>query len=138
MDYLLEELRVVAVPAQVQPDLGVAPDHGQGRAELVGDVREELVVIPGNVPNLIDLPKGCRFAPRCAARLEHDVAIATEVHPNLLPLSTPGQASPHEVRCWLYHDAAGNLSDLGREASAGRVGADRARAGADPLAGAGQ
>jgi len=105
---------------------------------VLGDVREELVVIPGNVPNLIDLPKGCRFAPRCAARLEHDVAIATEVHPNLLPLSTPGQASPHEVRCWLYHDAAGNLSDLGREASAGRVGADRARAGADPLAGAGQ
>ena len=128
---------------------------------VVGDVRKELAVIPGNVPNLIDLPKGCRFAPRCAARLEHDVAIATEVHPNLLPIGHGPGAAPgartgtgtgagtgtgtgagtgvgHEVRCWLYHDAAGNLSDLGREARAGRVGADRGRGGADPLAGAGQ
>jgi len=101
---------------------------------VVGDVRDELAVIPGNVPNLIDLPRGCRFAPRCAARVEHDVALATEVHPKLLPLGGGGDATPHEVRCWLYHDAAGKVSDLGREAAAGRVGADRARTGADPLA----
>ena len=78
--------------------------HGLiGSIPVVGDIREELAVIPGNVPNLIDLPNGCRFAPRCAARVTHDVAIATEVHPSLLPIG-PG----HEVRCWLYHDAAGN------------------------------
>jgi oligopeptide/dipeptide ABC transporter ATP-binding protein len=74
-----------------------------GSIPVVGAVRDELAVIPGNVPNLVDLPKGCRFAPRCLVRVEEEVAMATEVHPSLLPLG-PG----HEVRCWLYHDAAGN------------------------------
>ncbi len=75
-----------------------------GSIPVVGSIQEELAVIPGNVPNLIDLPKGCRFAPRCTARIEEEVAMATEVHPNLLPIA-PG----HDVRCWLYHDAAGGL-----------------------------
>ena len=66
---------------------------------VVGDVQDELPVIPGNVPNLIDLPKGCRFAPRCTARVDADLTISLEVHPELRPL-TPG----HDVRCWLYHD----------------------------------
>jgi peptide/nickel transport system ATP-binding protein len=71
---------------------------------VVGAVLDELAVIPGNVPNLIDLPKGCRFAPRCLTRIEQDVALATEVHPELLPV-----AEGHDVRCWVYHDAAGRL-----------------------------
>jgi peptide/nickel transport system ATP-binding protein len=71
---------------------------------VVGDLREELSVIPGNVPNLIDLPPGCRFAPRCLTRVERDVALATEHHPELLPL-----APNHDVRCWLYHDESGGL-----------------------------
>ena len=71
---------------------------------VVGNVREELSVIPGNVPNLIDVPKGCRFAPRCASRIAEDNAMAIDVHPGLHPLD-PG----HEVRCWLYHDANGRL-----------------------------
>ncbi|HYH93656.1 MAG TPA: ABC transporter ATP-binding protein [Candidatus Saccharimonadales bacterium] len=75
-----------------------------GSIPVVGSVQEELAVIPGQVPNLVDLPKGCRFAPRCLTRVEEDVAIATEVHPALLPVE-PG----HDVRCWLYHDAAGGL-----------------------------
>jgi oligopeptide/dipeptide ABC transporter ATP-binding protein len=75
-----------------------------GSIPVVGDVKDELAVIPGNVPNLIDLPKGCRFAPRCLTRIEENVALATEVHPELLPV-TPG----HDVRCWVYHDAAGKL-----------------------------
>jgi len=75
-----------------------------GSLPVVGEEKDELAVIPGNVPNLIDLPKGCRFAPRCAARVLEDVRIATEVHPSLLPVG-----SDHDVRCWLYHDAAGNL-----------------------------
>src|SRR3954468_2591461 len=75
-----------------------------GSIPVVGDVREELAVIPGNVPNLIDLPKGCRFAPRCLTRVEEDLAISLDVHPSLLP------ASPdHDVRCWVYHDARGQL-----------------------------
>jgi oligopeptide/dipeptide ABC transporter ATP-binding protein len=71
---------------------------------VVGQVQDALSVIPGNVPNLIDLPKGCRFAPRCLTRIEQDVRLATELHPELRPLR-PG----HDVRCWVYHDAAGNL-----------------------------
>jgi oligopeptide/dipeptide ABC transporter ATP-binding protein len=75
-----------------------------GSIPVVGQVKDDLSVIPGNVPNLIDLPKGCRFAPRCQTRIDEDVTLATEVHPELLPLS-PG----HDVRCWVYHDAAGKL-----------------------------
>ncbi len=69
---------------------------------LLGDVREELSVIPGNVPNLIDLPQGCRFAPRCASRVAENNTMAIDAHPGLHPLE-PG----HEVRCWLYHDVNG-------------------------------
>jgi peptide/nickel transport system ATP-binding protein len=73
-----------------------------GSIPVIGDVREQLSVIPGNVPNLIDVPKGCRFAPRCASRVAEDNAMAIDVHPGLHPL-----AVGHEVRCWLYHDANG-------------------------------
>ena len=75
-----------------------------GSIPVVGQVQDELSVIPGNVPNLIDLPKGCRFAPRCLTRIEENVSLATEVHPELLPVATG-----HDVRCWVYHDAAGKL-----------------------------
>ena len=79
-----------------------------GSIPVVGAVQDELAVIPGNVPNLIDLPRGCRFAPRCASRVEEDVAIANEVHPLLRPVQ-----QGHDVRCWLYHDAAGGLMPRG-------------------------
>ncbi len=75
-----------------------------GSIPLVGDVREELSVIPGNVPNLIDLPKGCRFAPRCASRVAEDNTMSLDSHPALLPI-----VPAHEVRCWLYHDVDGRL-----------------------------
>jgi oligopeptide/dipeptide ABC transporter ATP-binding protein len=77
-----------------------------GSIPVVGAVKDELAVIPGNVPNLIDLPKGCRFAPRCLTRIEEEVDLALDVHPELRPVS-PG----HDVRCWLYHDAAGHLRE---------------------------
>jgi oligopeptide/dipeptide ABC transporter ATP-binding protein len=73
-----------------------------GSVPVLGDVREQLHVIPGNVPNLIDVPKGCRFAPRCASRVAEDNAMAIDVHPGLHELD-PG----HRVRCWLYHDING-------------------------------
>ncbi|MEA2518472.1 MAG: peptide/nickel transport system ATP-binding protein [Chloroflexota bacterium] len=75
-----------------------------GSIPVVGDTREELSVIPGNVPNLIDVPKGCRFAPRCASRVAEDNAMAIDVHPGIHALE-PG----HDVRCWLYHDVNGRL-----------------------------
>ena len=99
-----------------------------GSIPVVGEVKESLAVIPGNVPNLIDLPKGCRFAPRCAARIEHDVVMATEVHPMLNPVA-PG----HAVRCWLYHDAKGGLLELGKAAAAERVEGMDVRRDTDPV-----
>jgi oligopeptide/dipeptide ABC transporter ATP-binding protein len=65
---------------------------------VVGRLTDELAVIPGNVPNLIDLPTGCRFAPRCTARVEHNNVLAESHHPELHPVGPE-----HEVRCWLYH-----------------------------------
>jgi oligopeptide/dipeptide ABC transporter ATP-binding protein len=67
---------------------------------VLGQVKEELAVIPGSVPNLIDLPAGCTFAPRCVARVENSLAVCTEIMPELRPV-LPG----HSVRCWLYHDS---------------------------------
>jgi peptide/nickel transport system ATP-binding protein len=75
-----------------------------GSIPVVGEVRDELAVIPGNVPNLIDLPSGCRFAPRCLTRIQENVEAAVEHHPDLRPID-----AGHDVRCWRYHDADGNL-----------------------------
>lgn len=66
---------------------------------ILGDVREELEVIPGSVPNLIDLPDGCKFAPRCQARIEQNLHICTEQEPDLIEYK-PG----HMIRCWLYQN----------------------------------
>jgi oligopeptide/dipeptide ABC transporter ATP-binding protein len=68
---------------------------------VLGQVRDELDVIPGSVPNLVDLPPGCRFAPRCRSRVEYGLEICTEVEPELLPVS-----KEHTSRCWLYHSYA--------------------------------
>jgi oligopeptide/dipeptide ABC transporter ATP-binding protein len=75
-----------------------------GSIPVVGQIRDELAVIPGNVPNLIDLPPGCRFSPRCAARIPLEVSLAEEQHPELRTVR-----AGHQVRCWLYHDSEGNL-----------------------------
>jgi oligopeptide/dipeptide ABC transporter ATP-binding protein len=75
-----------------------------GSIPVPGQVEHELAVIPGNVPNLIDLPGGCRFAPRCLTRVEEDVTLAPDHHPELRPVE-----SGHEVRCWLWHDVDGGL-----------------------------
>jgi oligopeptide/dipeptide ABC transporter ATP-binding protein len=68
-----------------------------GSIPILGMVKERLDVIPGNVPNLINLPPGCRFAPRCRARIDNHLEICTVKEPDLV------EASPdHRVRCWLY------------------------------------
>jgi peptide/nickel transport system ATP-binding protein len=73
-----------------------------GSVPRLGEEREELSVIPGTVPNLIDLPEACRFSPRCTARVAHDVELATQQHPELRPVD-----EAHAVRCWMYHEADG-------------------------------
>ncbi len=67
---------------------------------VLGQLKEQLDTIPGNVPNLIDLPEGCRFAPRCQSRERYHLEICTRVEPDLVELK-PG----HKVRCWLYQRA---------------------------------
>ena len=64
---------------------------------ILGQVREWLTVIPGAVPNLIDLPPGCRFAPRCQARVKFDLSICTEEEPDIVKVG-----KNHTVRCFLY------------------------------------
>ena len=66
---------------------------------ILGELKDELEVIPGSVPNLIGLPEGCKFAPRCQARIEKDLQICNEREPNLIE-----HKSGHLVRCWLYQE----------------------------------
>jgi len=68
-----------------------------GSIPVLGVVKDELDVIPGSVPNLINMPPGCRFAPRCRARIEHNLEICTQKEPDLLTV-----APDHTARCWLY------------------------------------
>jgi oligopeptide/dipeptide ABC transporter ATP-binding protein len=88
-----------------------------GSIPVVGAVVDELAVIPGNVPNLIDLPKACRFAPRCTTRVEEEVPYSLDVHPELRPI-----APAHKVRCWLYHDLEGDTIPRPAAGPAGPVG----------------
>jgi oligopeptide/dipeptide ABC transporter ATP-binding protein len=82
---------------------------------VLGKIKDRLDVIPGAVPNLINLPPGCKFAPRCRARVKHEMQICTEIEPDLL------QVLPkHTVRCWLYqsyeeqgHTAPLKASEIG-------------------------
>jgi len=72
-----------------------------GSVPTLGVQQDELTTIPGNVPNLVDLPPACRFAPRCVARVELSVEHCEEIHPQLR--SVDEGASGHDVRCWMFH-----------------------------------
>jgi oligopeptide/dipeptide ABC transporter ATP-binding protein len=78
-----------------------------GSIPILGEIKERLDVIPGSVPNLVNLPPGCRFAPRCQARFKYACTICAEVKPELEEVK-PG----HLVRCWLYQDAEGHVAPL--------------------------
>jgi oligopeptide/dipeptide ABC transporter ATP-binding protein len=64
-----------------------------GSIPILGRKKRRLDIIPGVVPNLINLPEGCVFASRCARKLE----ICEKEMPELI-----AQKPRHEVRCWLY------------------------------------
>lgn len=74
---------------------------------ILGQVREVLEVIPGSVPNLVDMPPGCRFAPRCRAREEYNLDICNHTEPDL-----GAYKADHAVRCWLYQDAKNHTAPL--------------------------
>lgn len=61
---------------------------------VLGQRGKELQEIPGRVPNLIDLPKGCYFADRCNRRMP----ICSQQECELREVE-PG----HFVRCFLYN-----------------------------------
>lgn len=83
-------------------ELFQAPKHPYttaliGSTPVLGETDKELVTIPGSVPNLVDLPPGCKFAARCLPRIEHQLTKCTEEEPQLKMV-----APNHTVRCWLY------------------------------------
>lgn len=59
--------------------------------------KTRLKAIPGTVPNMTNLPKGCTFHDRCSKSL--DICLKNE--PPLIKHSTNKEV-PHRVRCWLY------------------------------------
>ncbi len=58
--------------------------------------RKRLEPIPGQPPNLLNLPPGCAFAPRCQYRMP----ICDE------PVSLYDFGDGHVARCWLYDERA--------------------------------
>ena len=78
-----------------------------GSIPVLNRTVEQLEVIPGSVPNLVNLPPGCRFAPRCKHRLDYHLEICSRTLPELRDVK-PG----HLVRCWLYQDAEGRPAPL--------------------------
>jgi len=64
---------------------------------VLGQVKDRLDVIPGSVPNLRNLPPGCRFANRCP----HVMDICRQEDPALFILP-----DNRTSRCWLYADEA--------------------------------
>jgi oligopeptide/dipeptide ABC transporter ATP-binding protein len=78
-----------------------------GSIPILGEIKDRLEVIPGSVPNLVNLPPGCRFAPRCQARLKYNLTICTDAKPELSEIKTG-----HKVRCWLYQGAEGHVPPM--------------------------
>ncbi len=95
---------------------------------VLGQISDELETIPGVVPSLIDLPKGCRFAARCTARVEADLDICLEEEPSLEEIR-----AGHKVRCWLHTPPPGGSSppEAGAEGATGSDATADAGEGAD-------
>ncbi|GHH99383.1 ABC transporter ATP-binding protein [Neobacillus kokaensis] len=66
--------------------------------KLTGDRLEKLHVIEGKVPTLHQVPKGCRFAPRCEFASQKCI----EQMPELIE-----EESGHKVRCWHFKEIIG-------------------------------
>ncbi len=75
------------------PRLGEAGPAGGGR-------KKRLATIEGSVPDLLRLPSGCAFHPRCPDVMPE----CRESVPGLLPLGGPDSA----VACFKHHDREGN------------------------------
>jgi peptide/nickel transport system ATP-binding protein len=78
-----------------------------GSIPVLGRVADRLEVIPGNVPNLVNLPEGCRFTPRCKMCEQYKMDICSKQNPSLVEIQ-PG----HLVRCWLYQSMDGHKAPI--------------------------
>jgi oligopeptide/dipeptide ABC transporter ATP-binding protein len=67
---------------------------------VLDQTKERLTIIPGVVPDCINLPPGCKFAARCLKRIEHNLTICDQVEPHLIDVFPN-----HKVRCWLYEES---------------------------------
>jgi len=74
---------------------------------ILGQRKGVLDTIPGTVPTLVDMPPGCRFAPRCKARVDYDLIICTDKEPDLVETE-----NEHLSRCWLYQSDDGHVPPL--------------------------
>jgi oligopeptide/dipeptide ABC transporter ATP-binding protein len=83
-----------------------APAHPYTRALLDAlphaGQQGKLASIPGAPPSLIDVPPGCRFAPRCPLVEQECLSWPTE----LLDAGEPG----HRARCWRHAEVGGARS----------------------------
>ncbi len=86
-----------------------------GSIPVLGKIKDRLEVIPGSVPNLINLPQGCRFAARCRSRVEYKLNICTSLEPDLSEIMPK-----HFVRCWLYQDSTDHQAPLADRYSSNR------------------
>lgn len=77
--------------------LNSIPKHDQ-------DYEGDLAVIEGSVPSPFNLPKGCRFAPRCPH--------AREICHSQLPSLDSNEAGD-QVRCWMYTDQWEKQEEVG-------------------------
>lgn len=75
---------------------------------LDSEPKSELPIIPGMVPGLLDMPKGCRFENRCRYRKD-----ACMVAPPAAETITPG----HEVACYEWRELKANVGGSGDTAN---------------------
>lgn len=74
------------------------PKHPYTKALLssalsIDEFKEELTVLDGVVPDLLNPPTGCRFHPRCHQRMQ----ICSQQQPPSVEIT-----KQHRVSCWLY------------------------------------
>jgi peptide/nickel transport system ATP-binding protein len=98
-----------------------APRHPYTRALLASRPsmdparRIEHLPVTGDPPSPVNLPPGCRFAPRCP----HAEAVCTTVNPSLTPAADQAGDAGHRAACLIYQPGSGHsLSGSGLPAAA--------------------
>ncbi len=75
--------------------------------------KSRLTIIPGMVPGLLDMPKGCRFANRCRYRKDRCLAA---------PPAAETIAEGHQVACYEWRDLCDNAAPgSGGDSSSGKL-----------------